>query len=357
MVKSLLPEDLEAGARSSHALRRARGVKDAETLLRLLFLHVAGGLSLEQTSLRAAQLGLADISAVALFKRLRGARSWLEELCAQLIAEHTVHSPVVWPLQGRTFRVLDASDIREPGATGSSWRLHYSITLPGLRCDFARFTAHTIGERLQNLPLHKSDIVLADRAYGKRAQIAWLMDAGADAVIRLHPPAFPVLEEGEEEETDLPVDWLEKLDTLPAIGPGEWTVRFTSGTKIYSVRVCAIRKSATAAEEARHKIRIEARKKGRVLEDKTLRMADFVVILTTLPSRLMSTARVLELYRCRWQVELAFKRLKSLLAMSAVPKSDEESARSWMQGKLLESLLIERLLEQSRALSPRGYKL
>jgi IS4 transposase len=66
---------------------------------------------------------------------------------------------------------------------------------------------------------------------------------------------------------------------------------------------------------------------------------------------------VLELYRCRWQVELAFKRLKSLLAMSAVPKSDEESARSWMQAKLLESLLIERLLEHSSALSPWGYHL
>jgi hypothetical protein len=86
-------------------------------------------------------------------------------------------------------------------------------------------------------------------------------------------------------------------------------------------------------------------------------MADFVVVLTTLSPREMSTARVFELYRCRWQIELAFKRLKSLLAMSAVPKTDEESARCWMQGKLLESLLIERLLEQSRALSPWGYAL
>ena len=143
LLRALVPDDLEARARRSHALRRARGVKDGETLLRLLFLHVAGGHSLEQAALRAAQLGLADISAVALFKRLRTARAWIEGLCAQLIAEHPAASTVVRPLQGRTFRALDASDVRESGATGSSWRLHYSITLPGLRCEFAPFTPHT----------------------------------------------------------------------------------------------------------------------------------------------------------------------------------------------------------------------
>ena len=42
LVKALLPKDLEARARNSHALRSARGVKNADTLLRLLFLHVAG---------------------------------------------------------------------------------------------------------------------------------------------------------------------------------------------------------------------------------------------------------------------------------------------------------------------------
>ena len=359
LLKRLLPTDLDERAKTCHALRRARGVKDAETLLRLLFLHISGGLSLEQTALRAATLGIAKVSAVALFKRLRGARSWLEDLCAQLISKHTTHSPVIWPLPGRTYRVLDASDIREPGAAGSSWRLHYSITLPGLRCDFARFTPHTVGERLQNLPLQKTDIVLADRAYGKRGQMAWLIDCGADAVIRLHPPSFPIMERHAEdtEATDLPVDWLARLDTLPPLQPAEWIVGFSSGTKRYKIRICAIRKSATAAAQARHKVQLEARKKGRVSAEQTLRMADFIVIATTLSARALSTARVLELYRCRWQVELAFKRLKSLLDMSAVPKTDEQSARSWMQGKLLESLLIERLLEQSRALSPWGYEL
>ena len=360
LVKTLLPPDLEASAKSTLAIRRAREIKDADSLLRLLFLHVAGGLSLEQTVYRATQLGFAKMSAVVLFKRLRGARAWLEYLCAQLIAEHATRHSVDWPFAGRNCRVLDASDIREPGATGSSWRLHYSIMLPTLRCDFAKFTPCTTGERLQNMPVEKGDLILADRAYGKRAQVAWLMESGADACIRLHPPAFPAHEQNDagdaDDETDIPLDWLAMLNALPATSAGEKKVHFKHQKKTCTVRICAIRKSATAAEQARHKITIEARKKGRKLRDQTLQMADYIVILTTLPAAEVSAAQVLELYRCRWQVELAFKRLKSLLAMSAVPKTDEQSARSWMQAKLLESLLIERLLEQSRALSPWGYK-
>jgi hypothetical protein len=190
--------------------------------------------------------------------------------------------------------------------------------------------------------------------YGRRAQIAWLVDSGADAVIRLNPAGFPV--EGDD-GTDLPIDWLARLEKLPATGATEFPVQFTHDGKTYRARICAIRKSRTAASEARRKIELEARKKGRVPGEKTLRLADFIVILTTLPRKTLGAARVLELYRCRWQVELAFKRLKSLLELSSVPKSVDACARAWMQGKLLEALLVEKLLEQSGALSPWGYRI
>jgi IS4 transposase len=71
----------------------------------------------------------------------------------------------------------------------------------------------------------------------------------------------------------------------------------------------------------------------------------------------MTLGHVLEFYRARWQVELAFKRLKSLLEMGVVPKKKEASARAWMQGKILTVLLIERLLCEARFFSPWGYPL
>ena len=63
------------------------------------------------------------------------------------------------------------------------------------------------------------------------------------------------------------------------------------------------------------------------------------------------------MYRCRWQIELAFKRLKTLLGAGHVPKTDDQSARAWMQAKLLTALLVERLLLEAKIFSPWGYPL
>jgi hypothetical protein len=72
-MSSFLPADWQASAREMGALTRARGVKNEDILLQLLLMHTAGGLSLKQTAMRAAELGLAKVGAVALFKRLRAA--------------------------------------------------------------------------------------------------------------------------------------------------------------------------------------------------------------------------------------------------------------------------------------------
>ena len=87
VLREWLPEDLDGLARQRQFFRRARGLTDAERWLRLILMHVAGGLSLEQTALRARELGLAQISAVALFKRLRRGQCRLAGLCHHLLRE------------------------------------------------------------------------------------------------------------------------------------------------------------------------------------------------------------------------------------------------------------------------------
>ena len=69
VIRRLLPDDLERGAREHGAMRRRRGqVNSAEQLLRLILMHIAGGLSLEQTVTRAQARGLASLNAMALHK-------------------------------------------------------------------------------------------------------------------------------------------------------------------------------------------------------------------------------------------------------------------------------------------------
>jgi hypothetical protein len=353
-VRAMLAPNLEELAWEHGAMRRRRGgIKDAETLLRLLLLHVAGGLSLEQTALRAREQKLADVSGVALFKRLRVSEQWLRALTAELL--RTMPGPPLLSLGDRyRLRALDATHIQEPGSTGTDWRLHYSLKLPELVCDFFELTDARGAEHLQRLPVSAGDVVLADRAYSRLAGVAGLLRARADVVVRHLPSSFPLLE-----RSGTPFALLATLKKHLR-QPGqtlERTVEFTHEGERFKVRLCAVRKSLAAEAAARRHARYERARKGGTVRPATLEFAAFVCVLTSLPQEVVSTAQVLDLYRCRWQVELAFKRLKSLLAAGHLPKRDPPSCRAWMQAKVLIALLTDKLILESELFSPWGYRL
>lgn len=347
IVRKLLPADWQASARSTGALTRTRGVKDAETLLQLLLMHTAGGLSLKQTSVRAAELGLAKISSVALFKRLRSSEPWLRHLSAQMVQgmaakmKGLAHS-------GRRWRIMDATDILEPGRTGSHWNLHYSLRLPDLACDHFEISDQQGGESFVRLPVKPGDVVMADRGYAHRKGIAHLIDAKADVLVRVR------FRNALFDEKEDPLPLLEKLRSLKPHQCGEWRINFMWEGKRYKARLCAVRKSALHAARAQKKALNKSRRNGQQIKPLTLELAEYVLILTTLPKSEYPTEEILEIYRCRWQVELAFKRLKGLLAIGYVPKTDPDSSRAWMQGKVLAALLIDKILREGRFFSPWG---
>ena len=112
-----------------------------------------------------------------------------------------------------------------------------------------------------------------------------------------------------------------------------------------------------AARLAQEKIRKEASRKGRTVQPTTWELAKYVILFTTVPASEWSTAEVLEWYRTRWQVELVFKRFKSLAQLGSLPKYDDDSAKAWLYGKLLAALLVEKLIHHASAISPWGYEL
>jgi transposase len=70
----------------------------------------------------------------------------------------------------------------------------------------------------------------------------------------------------------------------------------------------------------------------------------------------LSASQSLELYRGRWQIELVFKRLKSIFQLGHLRKIDPDSTRSWIEGELFVALLLESLLRQE-SLFPWGFHL
>ena len=353
-VRGMLPENLDELARKHGAMRRRRGeIQDAETLLRLILMHVGGGLSLEQTATRAREQGLAEISAVALFKRLRACEKWLATLTAEMLRQ--MPQARLPSLGGRyKVRALDATFIQEPGSTGTDWRLHYSLRLPELVCDFFEITDAGGGESLRRFAAGKGEVVLADRGYSRRAGVAMMLESGADVVVRLLPSGFPLLD-AKGRRVNVAALLSRKLAKAGEVM--ESNVWFEHEGKSYPMRLCAVRKTKAAARAAQRRARYESERKGSRVREQTLEFANHVCVLTSLPREVVSSREALSLYRCRWQIELAFKRLKSLLNTGHLPKRDPESCRSWMQAKVLIALLAERLILESELFSPWGYPL
>lgn len=124
-----------------------------------------------------------------------------------------------------------------------------------------------------------------------------------------------------------------------------------------ALRLCAVKKSVQAAALARRKARRRAQRDGSTIQEQTLLVADYILVLTSLSAESWSERAVLDLYRCRWQIELAFKRLKSLLQLGHLPKKDPSTAQAWMHLKLLLALLIEEILFEAKFIFPGGYNL
>lgn len=347
ILRQWLPSDLEALARAKGFFTRRRGLQDADRWLRLILMHVAGGLSLKQTVVRARELGLARVSSVALHKRLKNAEEWLGSLTGHLLKQ--CWTDMAGRRSARTIRVIDATDIQEPGSTGTCLRLHYSLRLPEWRCDHYEVTDASGGEKLGRFKFHKGEIILADRGYSHRAGAAAILEAGADFVLRWHAALFPLLRGGK------PFIPLKALRRLKVGEVAEWEVRFEWAGQRHACRLCAMRKSRQATERARRKALAKARCNQGEPAPEYLELAQYVLVLSSLPTGQMSAGEVVEFYRSRWQVELAFKQLKSLLALGHVPKTNDETAMAWMQAKILVALLIEKVLVEGRFFSPWGY--
>ncbi|MGB6476160.1 MAG: IS4 family transposase [Candidatus Sulfotelmatobacter sp.] len=349
VLTSLFPTGWQQMARQSRAVERVRRFSSPDVLLRMLMLHVARGYSLRETVMRAKLANWTDISDVALLKRLRKSEEWLRLLCVQLLREN-----VTYHLAGpnsRTTRIVDGTIVREPGKTGSQWRILYSIRLPSLVCDFFEVKA-TIGEgsgeSLNRLPVGPHELILADAGYCSVAGIEYVWQHGADVLVRVNPQSFVAYSAYGRRISLLP-----RLRTLSKVVQfGEWPV-VLRGHAVFAGRLCAVRKSDCAIQQAHRRLQRKASEKQMITRPGTLEFAKYVIVFTTRSSG--STADVLRLYRMRWQIELVFKRLKSLAQLGHVPKHDDRSSRAWLYGKLFVTLLTQKLISIGRDISPSGY--
>src|ERR1700733_6496296 len=353
ILLGLFPSEWRQLGRSSGAVRRLRGFPSLDAMLRTLLLHVGCGWSLRETSVQAKLAGIADVSDVTLLNRLRDAENWLRLMCQELWKENGVELQPSFG--GRMVRLVDATVVREPGKTGSQWRIHYSLRLPTLECDHFHLTSTRgtgAGERFGRFRFQAGELVLADAGYCHSAGIAAVAAQKADVCVRLSPHGLPVFD-----EKGKPFPLLKLLARLRKAGDlAGWPVWIKSDDRWIAGRVCAIRKSQDAIVRAQRRLTLKEQT-GKTVNEITRRYTEYVLVFTTLPDSEASVDQVLEVYRLRWQVELTFKRLKSIAQIGHVPKHDDQSSRAWLYGKLLVALLSQKLARIGRNISPWGYLL
>jgi hypothetical protein len=353
LLLSLLPGDWSQLAHTTGALKGLRQDKSAENLLRVLLMHLGCGLSLRETVVRAQEAGLANLSDVALLKRLRKSQEWLYQLCCALFAERGLQPKVH---SGPTLRLIDGTEVKEPGKTGSLWRIHYSLRWPDLRCDFFKLTpteGKGSGESLLQFPLQAKDYVVTDRGYCHASGIHYATRQKAFVTVRLNPDGIVL-----QTEDGRPFPLLQRLESIQKTGQiALWNVCVPYENQVpVAARLCLIRKSQIAIALAHKRLRRKASKRSSQLQPETLIYAEYVMVLTTFPAAEFPAAVILGWYRFRWQIELVFKRFKQIAQLGHVPKHDPDSTKSWLYGKLLVALVTEKLIQQAGALSPWGYE-
>jgi len=349
VLSSFLPPDWAEQARRLGAMRRARYISDPGSVLRILLLHLATGCSLAETAARASASGLAAISAVGVFKRLRAAEPWLRWLAQQM--RGAADLPLA--AAGRRLRAVDATAVSEPGSTGTDWKVHWAVNLADLQCDFFALTdIREGGETFRRVPVMPGDIVMGDRVYAAPPGVAHVVKAQGDVLVRLNRQSLPLFERHGQR-----IDLLAFVRGLRGKTPGEREARVRNPPGGWITgRLIALRQSVEVTRSMQRRLRRRAQRSQETVSVESLQFAEYFMLWTTLPAA-FSTDTVLELYRLRWQIELVFKRMKSILGMGHLPKKDPLSAQAWLEGKLFTGLLIERMVRAAQSFSPWGYAL
>ena len=327
-VLTRLPRDAEEQAFRLRAFVRCREIESVGDLLRGLLAYVLCMQSFRQMGSWAVLLGIANISDTAWRKRLMQANAWLLWLLGAFLSGPQVAcEQTARPAIGRVL-LVDATRLKQVGGTGDDWRVHSAYDIRESRLIQVHVTDKHTAEALQHFQLQRFDLLIADRGYGYRKNIAYAYQQQAYVILRFVPSTCPLLDRyGQPLDV---VAWLKQVKKGKH-SRNAWCIY--EGKK-YHVRIIASALPPEKAAEARKKREQEAKKKGKELQPDTLFLVGWTLLLTNLPKRPWSYKHILQLYRARWQIELLFKRMKQMMAMhvtrSKTPQGCESSLLAWL---------------------------
>lgn len=336
-ILKLLPEGYKEACWETKAMSRRRGIQDEDILLTLC-LYYSYEKSLIDTQNYAEAFHSVKISDVGFMKRFARCNEWVKWINQNMIQEQLPIYDIPEKLRGKNVIAVDASDIVSKGAVKQIWRLHYALNLFTMSSEQFKITPESTGESLKNFCLKENDLILADRIYATPTGIEHCVNAGADYILRLRNRAFKLYDTTGSE--------ILLTELLKDVG-GEcrdFTVFYKNTDGMHKpLRLCAVQKSESEKEFEQERLRKKESKKQTKISEDTKASHNYFFVITSLGEE-FSCDDILAIYRLRWQVEMVFKRLKSILNLGSMPTKTAAASETWLNCKMLIALLIEKLL-------------
>jgi hypothetical protein len=344
-LRALLPSQYEQLANEHRQLQTQYGnakFTTADWLLRFILLHVGANLPLRQTVALMAEAGGPVVSAMRLHMKMRRATPYLQALVEKMVTWTAEAKPELWA--GYSLVLIDGSSVCKPGSSGTDALIHLKLRAADVMVQEVIVTDVHRGETLKHFYFQPGELVVADRMYSNHVNIAHALEHGADVLVRYNRGALPLL------HLDEPMDVLAHARTLQEVDETlDLPVRFEHDDERISGRLIVTRLPADKADKARKRLRKEY---GTSVSKETLEAAAYVMVFTTVARDRMSAERCLQAYRLRWQIELQFKRWKSLCGLDRLPNYRDDTIAAWLYAKVLLGILLDRMGSIRGELSP-----
>ena len=333
-----LPAGWQELAIEKRAFRRSRQIKSPLELLRLVFVYLTADNSLRSiaAALISRRIWMTD---QAVFNRLHNCREWLESLLSLMLNQQLAAqlSNIGKRFPHRRLKIVDATVLNCPGAKGEDYRLHLCFDAIGQNICGVKLSDKRTAESLTHFAHQPGEIVLGDRIYAKARQIIEVVRQGADVIVRLSFQQLILLTAAGKK-----FDWKQLLIDSELVGTFSTTafVRDRAGDRA-QVWLHGKRLGEREREKAHRKIRLQAIKTGCQTREATIKLSEWIIVLTSIPESELNGVEVLEIYRLRWQIEIYFKRLKGLLRLGRMRgRRGGALAEADIFGRLLLALLL-----------------
>lgn len=348
---SFLPSDYRELAVAHKQLQVQYGnarFTTADDLLRAVLLHVGADMPLRQTAALLAESGGPVVSPNRIHMKMRNVARYLRALVARMTSWAGDCAPERW--SGYELVVVDATAFAGRCATGTDARIHTAIRLADLSIYSAHATDVSGGESLRRFSWMPGQLVIGDRGYCTAQGVEHVVDQGADVLVRVNRGALRLYSRTNRSFAIEPfLRRIREGEVMEQRARIRLQTRAGRRERVVDGRVLATRLPAEKVEEAKARVRAEM---GATVTAEALEMAAYVALFTTVPAAKLSAEQCLAIYRLRWQIELAFKRWKSLCHFDRLPNERTDTIISWLYGKLLLGLVLDRIASAAPVLSP-----